>query len=394
MRDVAHILVNRERDMADLKRAMYTLSEQLKAERQRADAAEAKTREVLGLFKTANEAKIAAEQDAARANEGLRLYKLQYENAQEEIRRAQKLIDSLEAQRMDAEEAAAKARSTARKLKEEKIIMQAREEGRRQGIEEGMAQGRVMGYEEGRAAGYEHGRAAAEREFTSAPVTEMDYETPRAREYAPPHVSRPSTSEDSLPPPVMPDFAQPMDNPEPIPPLVTTPVRIPTPSETIPVEQPVPEPAAIRSISIRNSMFSPTHAAVDIPPDGWIPSLDEDNRIRLPPPHEMAPPPPTSPEPLSAVLNNVKNIPDEPVMIPLRQTLLAIHRVEKLSTAGGTRRTRIRQPCLSLRSSGLRLRQGSCPEARQGIARTFSVLSQRSARGRHLHPRPSTTCPT
>ncbi|PIL37533.1 hypothetical protein GSI_01227 [Ganoderma sinense ZZ0214-1] len=312
MRDVARILVTRERETADLKRAMYTLSEQLKAERQRADAAEAKTREVLNHFKNTNDAKIAAEQDAARANEGLRLYKLQYENAQEEIRRAQKLIDSLEAQRLDAEEAAAKARSTARKLKEEKVIMQAREEGRRQGIEEGMAQGRVMGYEEGREAGFEHGRAAAEREFTSAPVTEMEYATPRAREYVPPQVSRPSTSEDSLPPPVMPDYTQPMDT-EPIPPPTTNPARIPTPSETMPVEQPVPE---LRPISIRTSMFSPSHPAVDIPPEGWIPTLDGDNRIRLPPPHEMAPPPPTSPEPLSAVLNNVKNIPDEPVMIP------------------------------------------------------------------------------
>ena len=313
MRDIAHVLVKRERETADLKRAMYTLSEQLKAERQRADAAEAKTREVLNHFKNTNELKIAAEQDAARANEGLRLYKLQYENAQEEIRRAQKLIDSLEAQRLDAEEAAAKARTTARKLKEEKVIMQAREEGRRQGIEEGMAQGRAMGYEEGRTAGYEHGRAAAEEEFMSAPVTEMGYATPRAREYVPPEVSRPSTSEDSLPQPVMPDYTQPMDTTEPLPPPVTTPARIPTPSETIPVEEPVPE---LRPISIRNTMFSPSHPAVDIPPEGWIPTLDGDNRIRLPPPHEMAPPPPTSPEPLSAVLNNVKNIPEEPVMIP------------------------------------------------------------------------------
>ncbi|TBU28762.1 hypothetical protein BD309DRAFT_864571 [Dichomitus squalens] len=301
----------------DLKRTLYTLNEQLKAERQRADAAEAKTREVLTLFKNANEAKNIAEQEAARANEGLRLYKLQYENAREEIRRAQELINALEDQRVDAEEVAAQARSTARRLKEEKIVMRAREEGRRQGLEEGMAQGRFMGYEEGRAAGYEHGRVAAERELTSAPVTEMDYETPRAQDYQPPRVSRPFTSEDSDQNGT-PDYTQPIEDTEPIPPPTRTPVRTPTPAEAIAVQQPVPEQGPLHPIPIHTPMLSPSHAPVDVPPDGWIPSMDGDNRIRLPPPHEMAPPPPTTPSPtLSAVLNNVKNIEEPPaIMIP------------------------------------------------------------------------------
>ena len=292
----------------DLKRTLYTLTEQLKAERQRADAAENKTREVLALFKSANEAKISAEQASARANEELRLYKLQYENAREELRRAQKLIDALEQQRVDAEEVAAKARSTARKLKEEKIFMEAKEAGRRQGLEEGLAQGRAMGYEEGRAAGYERGRVDTERAYTSAPVTEMDYETPRARQYEPVQVSRPSSSEESERDLPTGHYTQPLDDNLPVPPPVTTPAHIPTPAP-----QPVVPPRT-PPISIHN-VLSPSHPPVDIPPDGWIPSVD-DGRIRLPPPHEMAPPPPTPSPPLSAVLNNVKNIPDEPVMIP------------------------------------------------------------------------------
>ena len=317
MREMARAFVGREREAIDLRRTMYTLSEQLKAERQRADAAEAKTREVLNLYKNANDAKNIAEQEAARANEGLRLYKLQYENAQEEIRKAQKLIDTLEAQRADAEEVAAKARSMARRLHEERIISRAREEGRRLGLEEGLAQGRVMGYEEGRSAGYEHGRIAAERELTSAPVTEMDYETPRAREYQPPRVSRPSTSEDSDQAGIQ-DYTQHMENTESMPPPTTHPARIPTPAETIPIQQPVPEDGSIHPVSIHNSMLSPSHVPVEVPPDGWIPNMDGDKRIRLPPPHEMAPPPPTTPSPpLSAVLNNVKNIEEPPaIMIP------------------------------------------------------------------------------
>ena len=71
MRDVARVFVARQRECEhenmDLKRTLLTLSEQLKVERQRADAAEHKTREVLSLFKSANEAKAVAEQDAEAA---------------------------------------------------------------------------------------------------------------------------------------------------------------------------------------------------------------------------------------------------------------------------------------------------------------------------------------
>lgn len=319
MRDVARVLVSRERETMDLKRTLYTITEQLKAERQRADAAEHKTREVLALFKNANEAKMAAEQEAARANEALRLYKLQYENAQQEIRRAQKLIDALDTQRVDAEETAAKARSLARKMKEEAIVVSAREAGRRQGLEEGLAQGRMIGYEQGRSVGYEDGRADTERAYTAGAMTEpYAEETPR-REYRAPRVSRPSSSEDSVPNTTQ-NYTQPLDDTLPIPPPVTTPARIPTPAAAPvrPRQEQMHQEADIRPVSVFNPMMSPSHPPVEAPPDGWIPKIDDDMRIRLPPPHEMGPPPPISPSPpLSAVLNNVRNIEEPPpVTIP------------------------------------------------------------------------------
>ncbi|KAI0832819.1 hypothetical protein BC628DRAFT_355177 [Trametes gibbosa] len=318
MRDVARVLVSRERETMDLKRTLFTISEQLKAERHRADAAEHKTREVLALFKSANEAKLAAEQEAARTNEALRLYKMQYQHARDEIQRAQKLIDSLEIQRVDAEEAAAKARSMARKMKEETIILSAKEAGRRQGLEEGLAQGRVIGYEQGRVAGYEDGRADTERAYTERAYTEpYAAETPQ-RAYRPPRISRPSTSEDSEP--NTRNYTQPMDDTLPIPPPVTTPARIPTPASAPVIPQPesMSKDHEIHPIAMHNVMMSPSHPAVDVPPDGWIPKADDDMRIRLPPPHEMGPPPPTSPSPpLSAVLSNMRNIEDPPpVTIP------------------------------------------------------------------------------
>ncbi|KAI0371524.1 hypothetical protein BV20DRAFT_181023 [Pilatotrama ljubarskyi] len=320
MRDVARVLVSRERDTIDLKRTLYTLRDQLNAERQRADAAENKTREVLALFKAANEAKIVAEQEAARTNEGLRLYKLQYENAQQEIRRAQELIDTLDEQRLEAEQAAATARSTARKMREEAIILSAREAGRREGLQEGLAQGRVLGYEEGRAAGYEDGRADTERAYTTGAMTEpYTEETPRQR-YQPPRVSRPSTSEDSEAN-LGPSYTQPMDDTLPIPPPVTTPARMPTPAAAgpaMPRAEHIPRDPEVRPATVHSAMMSPSHPPVDVPPDGWIPKIDDDMRIRLPPPHEMGPPPPATPSPpLSAVLNNVRNIEEPPpVVIP------------------------------------------------------------------------------
>lgn len=123
-------------------------SERLDKETRRANDAERRVSEAIALARSANEAKLIAQRDAARANEELRLYKLQYDNAQREIFKAQELIDQIEAERQEAEAAAARARSTARKLKEQNLIIVAREEGRQVGYQEGLATGRRMVYEE------------------------------------------------------------------------------------------------------------------------------------------------------------------------------------------------------------------------------------------------------
>lgn len=128
-------------------------SERLDKETRRANDAERRALEAIALARSANEAKLIAQRDATRANEELRLYKLQYDNAQREIYKAQELIDHIEAERQEAEAAAARARSTARKLKEQNVIIRAREEGRLLGYQEGLANGRMMAYEESTRAG-------------------------------------------------------------------------------------------------------------------------------------------------------------------------------------------------------------------------------------------------
>lgn len=145
------------RDSASSSKKLSSLlvltSDRLDKEIRRANDAERRTLEAIALARSANEAKLIAERDATRANEELRMYKLQYENAQREIFKAQELIDQIEAERQDAEAAAARARSTARKLKEQNLIIMAREEGRQLGYQEGLATGRRMAYDERMRAG-------------------------------------------------------------------------------------------------------------------------------------------------------------------------------------------------------------------------------------------------
>ena len=123
-------------------------SERLDKETRRANDAERRALEAVALARSANEAKLIAQRDATKANEELRLYKLQYDNAQREIFKAQDVIDQIDADRQEAEAAAARARSTARKFKEQNLVIMAREEGRLVGYQEGLATGRRIAYEE------------------------------------------------------------------------------------------------------------------------------------------------------------------------------------------------------------------------------------------------------
>ncbi|OBZ70016.1 hypothetical protein A0H81_09788 [Grifola frondosa] len=200
---------------------------------------------------------------------------MQLQNARHEIHRAQDLLDTVEAQRVEAEEEAAKLRSDVRKLKQERIIQLAREEGRRQGYEEGLVQGRAIGFEEGRASRYSRGHKTRASDPSETPD-----EASGGDESPPSGPSAPSFQESE--PRNTDSYTQPLDNNLPIPPPVTTPAS---------------KDYDTRPISVYNVLTSPSHPPVDYPPDGWIPKMDEDMRIRLPPQHELGPPPPVSPPP-------------------------------------------------------------------------------------------------
>lgn len=90
---------------------------------------------------------------------------MQLENAQQEIFKAQEIINQVAKEKNEAEEDAARARSKARQLQEEKLVMLAHEEGRRQGFKEGLSRGRRIGFEEGRSIPYEDGRPRRIEEY-------------------------------------------------------------------------------------------------------------------------------------------------------------------------------------------------------------------------------------
>jgi hypothetical protein len=156
---------------------------------------------------------------------------VQLESAQKEIYRAQEILSTVDHQRQEAEEEAARARTTARALKEEKLVQVAREEGRRLGLEEGIQRGRDLGYQEGRAEGYEQGRSRAEdmmgRMFYDehgSPIsqTPMQYSPPSSRhtQHVPPDNWIPEQDFDArirLPPPH--EMTRPPVSRSPSPPL-------------------------------------------------------------------------------------------------------------------------------------------------------------------------------
>lgn len=147
-RVLAHVLARKERESNQMHQLLQLTFAKLDEESQRATDAERRATECLVRARTAVDARAQADADAAAARAELAMYKMQLEQAQREVTRAQELLDGLEARRHDAEQDAARARSVARKLQEERSVETAREEGKQQGWHEGLRQGILLGRRE------------------------------------------------------------------------------------------------------------------------------------------------------------------------------------------------------------------------------------------------------
>ncbi|KAK2467860.1 hypothetical protein APHAL10511_000155 [Amanita phalloides] len=278
-----------DRYASDAEREIRHLRELLQLERQRAEDAEARTRESLAHLKSVNEARIKALQEASQATEEVKLYKIQLEAAQIDIYRAQDILKVVDKQRLDAEKEAAELRTRHRQLVEETKVQRAREQGRQQGMKEGIEKGRDLGLLEGRLMGYgqrpspQSRQRAFEDDEPLSPDSNISSSTARttASRFAPPS-PRPASRTNSVAPSVV--------------------SRRSVGGRS---ESDAPVPTSSRSsatqgmndgtdYSRRNRAPSPVHSTTFVPPDNYIPFADADNVIRLPPPHEFQRPPSTS----------------------------------------------------------------------------------------------------
>ncbi|KAJ8593272.1 hypothetical protein M405DRAFT_685735, partial [Rhizopogon salebrosus TDB-379] len=123
-------------EVREINALLVVTSERLETESNRANAPERRALEYFNLLRQATEGRDRAEQEAARLHEELKLYKLQFDNAQKEIFRAQDIINQVSTQKNEAQAEAARARTKARKLHGERMVMIAHEEGRHCGYKE------------------------------------------------------------------------------------------------------------------------------------------------------------------------------------------------------------------------------------------------------------------
>ena len=107
--------------------------------------AEERVLEIARRFNAVNDARVQAQAEATKLNAELGMYKLQLNNAQEEIHKAQHILRKVEDERDDAAAEATEARDMARKYREQHIVHLAREEGRKMGYLQGIRHAQ-MGY--------------------------------------------------------------------------------------------------------------------------------------------------------------------------------------------------------------------------------------------------------
>ena len=346
-RDLARMLVEEEIRTSHFSNWAHTLSSQLSQQKQRADDAERRATHAAVRLKDETEVRTRLEQALKQKAEELKLYQVQLKKAQGEIYKAQDALAEVEKMRDEAEHAAAKARSIARRLREQRLVDIAREEGRRVGLKEGLARGQEIEYVD-RGYHYLEGGAAVEE------IDDDDYysRTTRSR-----HTPPPRTATTTAPPSTQggggggraPGVTDPPEERVLNPITVTTPIRIPSPEPSPPkVSQPVPVPTpepAIppRPVSIASVGTRPTPKQGPAPPDVWIP-LSNGDGIRLPPPHEFSPqvahpatlpPQPRPPTPASPTPPPAKSPNNRPIlMIPPPAS--DAHHSDRDSMASGT----------------------------------------------------------
>jgi hypothetical protein len=166
------------RSASSISNLLLVATERLGQETNRANALDVRCAEVLSHLRTIVQERDQLRRTLAKVQEELSLYKLQLDVAQNEIFRAQKIVEGVDKARVEAEEQAAKDRTLARQLTSERAVWVAREEGRDEGFKEGLRQGRRWAYEAARK------RRHAAEEYTDD-AYEQVAQDPEAYEQSP-----------------------------------------------------------------------------------------------------------------------------------------------------------------------------------------------------------------
>lgn len=286
-KQLIRLLIHEEYETKQIQRLLQTAFERLDSETRRVTEAEGRVLEIAQRFTAVNEARIQAQGEAAKLSAELGLYKLQLENAQQEIFRAQDILRKVEDERDDAAAEATEARDTARKYREDHVVYLAREEGRKMGYIEGMRHAQ-MGYVGTKTIEFSNNRtvdAISNRKLLmdepfddtlrnvfddEQSITDDGISTIRSR---PLYMSRNVARDVEL------TSNAPRQSQAASHHLNLGSNRATTWAGRSPTDENFPIPV--------HNGFPATHPEPPIPPDGWIPRSEDGSHMTIPPPHEF-----------------------------------------------------------------------------------------------------------
>lgn len=175
------VVAEEEKQAHHLRSTLRSTGDRLDQEMRRAKQAESKAefaelraQELTVRVSVAEAGKHYAELDAARANEEMRRHQMRIESLEKQVTKLQADIRVLERQRNEADESASRARDTARRFQielskqQEKVTEEGPIYGRKKwfvtGHNEGWDAGHAEGFDDGRKDGFEEGRQYGIRE--------------------------------------------------------------------------------------------------------------------------------------------------------------------------------------------------------------------------------------
>ncbi|KLO14248.1 hypothetical protein SCHPADRAFT_889384 [Schizopora paradoxa] len=135
-RELLRVLFEEKTNAQNVSDDLEDAYDRIKREAKRVSDAERVTLETNERLRGMNHARLAAQQEAARLQAELRLYKIQYDNAQRQLLEANAIINETDIERERAEKAASKMRRALEKYRESELARRAREEGRREARDE------------------------------------------------------------------------------------------------------------------------------------------------------------------------------------------------------------------------------------------------------------------